>query len=95
MTQGTILGIVAVPSAAALAGLAFGLLYFAALRWTVDFYLGARGWLVPVSLTLARIIAAVVVLALAARLGAAALFCVFLGFLAARALALRTARRTG
>jgi len=86
---------VAVPSAAALAGLGFGLLYFLALRRTVDSYLGARGWLVPASLTLGRIVAAVALLALAAQLGAAALLCAFLGFLAARALALRTARRTG
>ena len=43
-----------------------------------------RGWLAPVALTLGRTGAAVVFLALAARLGAASLLAAFLGFLLAR-----------
>ena len=54
-----------------------------------------RGWFVPLALTLGRIGAAVIVLGLAAKLGAASLLATFLGFFLARIVALRAARRAG
>lgn len=83
------------PTAAmAAAGLAFGLAYFAALRRTV-LLLGSGGRLGPAALSLGRIAAAVIFLGLAARFGAVPLLAAFLGFLLARALALRALRRPG
>lgn len=79
---------------AASAGFAFGLLYFAALKRSVAMFADARGVLAPLGLTLARFAAAVVLLGLAAQLGAAALLAAFVGFLLARNLALRLARRS-
>ena len=73
-------------------GFAFGLVYFAALRRTVMLFATGRGWFVPVALTLGRIAAAIIVLGLAAKLGAAALLAMFIGFLVARAVALRAGR---
>ncbi len=81
------------PLAMALTGAAFGLVYFAALDRTVALLAAGRGWLGPAALTFARIGAATLVLALIARLGAAPLLAAFLGFLAARAVALRARRR--
>jgi hypothetical protein len=78
------------------AGTAFGLAYFTALRRTVGLYRGNNdGALAPVAFTLGRIAGAVIFLALAARLGAEPLIGAFLGFLVARAIALRLARRGG
>ena len=77
------------------AGFALGLAYFAMLRRTVASLATRRGWMRPLSLTLGRIAAAVILFAGAAKLGAAALLAAFLGFLAARALALGAARRAG
>lgn len=79
--------------AMALAGLAFGLVYFAALRRTITLFSTGRGWLAPVALTLGRLAAMAVLLALAARLGAAPLLAAFAGVLAARFIALRMTRR--
>jgi hypothetical protein len=81
--------------AAGLAGFILGLAYFAAVQRTALLFVAGRGWLAPVALTLARIAAAVLFLALAARLGAAPLLAGFAGFLLARAVALRVARRPG
>jgi hypothetical protein len=75
------------------AGFAFGLLYFAALKRSVAVFVAGRGLLAPLSLTLARLAAAVVFLGLAAHVGAAALLAAFIGFLLARTLALRSAQR--
>jgi hypothetical protein len=78
------------------AGTAFGLVYFAALRRTVDLYRANNGGaLAPVGLTLGRIAGAVIFLALAARLGAEPLIGAFLGFLVARAIAVGPVRRGG
>ena len=77
----------------AVAGLAFGRAYFAALRRTVDVYVAGRQRLVPAILTLARIAGATVFLAGAVQFGALPLLMAFLGFLGARALALHAARR--
>ena len=77
------------------AGLGFGWAYFAVLRWTIDAYLAGRSPLVPLTLTLTRIGAAILFLGVAAQRGALPLIAAFLGFLVARGLALRTsARRT-
>lgn len=79
----------------AFAGIAFGLVYFAALRRTIALFTAGRGWLGLLAGTLGRIGAAVVFLAVAAKLGAAPLLAAFLGFLLARGVALRARRRAG
>jgi hypothetical protein len=81
--------------AAAAAGAAAGLAYFAALRRTADLIgAGARGpW--PLVLTLGRVALAVGLFAAAAGLGAGPLLGAFAGFLAARAGVLCRARRSG
>jgi N-ATPase, AtpR subunit len=78
--------------AMALTGFAFGLVYFAALRRTVVGVAAGNGWLFLLALTLGRYGAAAIFLALVARLGAIPLLVAFLGFLAARAVALHAAR---
>ncbi len=80
-------------AAIGLAGFVFGLLYFAAVQRTAILFATGRGWLAPVALTAGRIAAAAAFLALAARIGAAALLATFAGFLLARVVALRAARR--
>lgn len=79
----------------ACAGLAFGLVYFAALCRTSILLATGRGWTALLAFTVARIGAAVIFLALAAKLGAAPLLAAFAGFLAARAIAIRVVRRSG
>ena len=79
----------------ALVGLASGLVYFRSVQWTVDAVVGGRSWLAPAALTLARIAGIAVVLAIVTRLGPIPLLACFLGVLAARAVALRSARRAG
>ncbi|MCZ4331153.1 ATP synthase subunit I [Castellaniella denitrificans] len=79
----------------ALAGLLFGLLYFAALKRSVALLVDGKGWFVPLALTLGRLGAAVVFLLIAAKLGAVPLLGGFAGFLMARALVLRAQRRRG
>ena len=86
---------VGLPLATAVVGLAFGLVYFAALRRTVALVTKQSGWPGPVLLTLGRIGGAVILLALAVRLGAAPLLAAFAGLLLARAAALRSMRRAG
>jgi len=76
-----------------LSGLVFGLAYFTALRWTVEVFVDGEGRLLPAVQTLGRLVAAVLFLGLATRFGALPLLTAFLGFLLARALALRVARR--
>jgi hypothetical protein len=93
MTQETFASIAMLALPTAFAGAAFGLVYFAALDRTAVLLATGRGWLGPSILTLGRIAAATILLALIARLGAAPLLAAFLGFLAARAVALRAVRR--
>lgn len=83
----------ALAAAMAAAGFVFGLAYFAALRQSVAALAAGADWWRPAALTLGRIAAALVFLVLAAKLGAAALLAALAGFLAARAAALRAARR--
>lgn len=78
-----------------LAGFGFGLFYFAAVQRTAVLLAARKSWLGPLALTLGRIAAAAIFLALAAKLGGASLLSAFLGFLLARAVALRNAGRTG
>jgi hypothetical protein len=91
MTGGWPASDIALAAGGATTGLMFGLVHFAALRRTVDFY-GNSCRLAAVVLTLARLLAAIVFFGFAARLGALPLLSAFLGFLAARARALRAAR---
>lgn len=74
-------------------GLAFGWGYFAALRRGIEAY-GARGAVLQSLLwMLARFAAAALFFAFAVRWGAWPLVAAFLGFLAARQIAVRAARR--
>jgi len=82
------------PVVAGLAGLVFGLFYFAAVEWTAVLLAAKKGLLGPISLTLGRLAAATLFLAFAAQFGEASLLTAFLGFLLARAVALRKAKRT-
>jgi hypothetical protein len=79
----------------AAAGLASGLMYFASLKRSVNLLVIGKGWLGPVVLALGRITAAVACLFVAAKLGAAPLLAAFIGFMLARALALRAERKGG
>ncbi len=93
--SGLALPMPAVLAGIGLAGFVVGLLYFATVQRTAVLFAAGRGWLAPVALTVGRIGAAATFLALAARLGAAPLLAAFAGFLLARAVALRVARRPG
>lgn len=74
-------------------GLMLGLAYFHLLRRSVERLAEGRGRAEAAVLALARVAAAVLVLWWLARLGAMALLAGGLGFLLARSLALRSARR--
>ena len=74
---------------AGLVGLGFGLGYFVVLRRSVTLLLSPQGRALGVALTIGRLAAAVLLLWLAAKLGAVALLSVLGGFLAARLIALR------
>jgi len=89
MTTATLLHAAPLVAAAALAGLALGLAYFASLRRAVAIFAAGGSWRAPAALTFGRLALAVVVLGAAAKLGPAALLAAFAGFLAARALMLR------
>ena len=88
ITPALILGI-AVVASFAFAGLAFGLAYFAVLRRTVDLHAAGHDRFAPTILTLGRLAAAALLLAGAASIGALPLLASFIGFLLARAVALR------
>lgn len=76
----------------ALAGLILGFAYFVALRRTISLFVGGRGWFGPVVLTVGRLAVMAVALTVAARLGAMPLLAAFVGFLAARFVAVRAVR---
>ena len=78
-----------------MAGLGFGLVYFAMLRRTVELYGTARNRASPALLTAGRLAAAIVFLGTAASFGASPLLAAFFGFLAARGMALHAARGEG
>ena len=77
----------------AAAGLILGAAYFAAMRLTVELFAASGSRWMPVALTFARLISATLFLAVAARFGATPLLGAFLGFLVARAVELRRAKR--
>ncbi len=93
MNSDAILASVPLSLAMAVAGIAFGLVYFAALRKTSVLLAIGSGWTVPLAFTASRIGGAIVFFALAAKLGAAPLIATFAGFFAARAVAIRHLRR--
>jgi hypothetical protein len=75
--------------AAAVFGFGFGLFYFGAIRETADQIVRRESWLKPAGLTLVRLLAAVLLFAFMARLGAFPLLAAFGGFIVARAVARR------
>jgi len=87
------ISLAAVCASLALLAFAAGAAYFAALRLSITLFVSGRGWRVPLALTLGRVGAAVILLAIVAKLGALPLLATFVGFLAARAVALRAAGR--
>lgn len=78
---------------AAVGGFALGWLYFRAVRWTAALYGAAGDWRVPALLTAGRLLVAALAFWAAARFGPGPLLAAFVGFLAARRLATRRARR--
>lgn len=92
MNEETFVSIAFLAAAMAIAGLAFGLVYFAAMHKTAALFVAGTGWLRPSALTLGRIGAATMFLSLTATLGATPLLAAFCGFLLARAIALRVVR---
>ena len=74
-------------------GLAFGWGYFAALRRGIDAYTAQGAAFKSLLWMLARLAAAALFFAFAVRCGAWPLVAAFLGFLAARQIAVRAARR--
>jgi hypothetical protein len=74
-------------------GLMLGAAYFAAVRRTVELFAASGSRWMPVALTFARLIGATLFLAVAGQFGATPLLGAFLGFLVARAVALRRAKR--
>lgn len=82
----------AVPVFAA-AGFAFGSAYFASLRRGLRTSVAERAWSSYVLLALARILSAALFLGFAVRWGLPSLLAAFAGFLIARHLAVRAARR--
>ncbi len=85
----------ALAALAGAAGFAFGLAYFAMLGRNVALFLQGGGLAAAAGLTIARLAAAVAAFAIAAKLGVLPLLASLLGFLAARFVALRVARRAG
>ena len=88
MTHNSLIAHPELSATTAFAGLLFGLLYFATLKHSVAMFVGRKGWLGPLALTLGRFGAAAGFLFVAAKLGAAPLLAAFIGFLIARALTL-------
>lgn len=76
----------------ALLGTMVGAGYFAALRYNVERYLSPRSLGAAVMIHLARLVLAGIAFALIARAGVAPLLSALLGFLLARALAIRSIR---
>jgi hypothetical protein len=79
----------------AIMGATFGVTYFAMVRRTAILFAQGEGWFGVGALTFGRLAAAIAFFALVARLGAEPLLVAFLGFLAGRALTMRSVRRDG
>ncbi len=84
---------IAAMAALAIAGLAFGLVYFRAVALTAGRILSGAGPAGTVALVAGRLAGAAMLFALAAWLGAGPLVAAFAGFLVARAVTMRRARR--
>jgi F1F0 ATPase subunit 2 len=82
---------IALVSAMTLAGAVLGLAYFRGLRLVVDLFAQGRGRMLLLGVTLARFAGLVGAFLLVVQFGTAALLACFLGFLLARAIALRSA----
>ena len=80
-------------AAAGGAGLAFGLIYFAALRRSISLFANGARWQMVVLLSLLRVSLAVAAFFLLARLGAIPVICGAAGFLLARTITIRNAQR--
>jgi hypothetical protein len=79
---------------AAVVGFGLGRAYFTALRLTADLYASGHGAGLPIALTVGRILIALAVFGAVAIVGGAFhLLAAFLGFLVARFLAVRAAKR--
>ena len=78
----------------AAAGFALGIGYFASLRRGLRLAVTRRAWFTYGLSAVARILAAALLLTFAARWGLPALLAAFAGFLIARHLAVRAARRS-
>lgn len=74
-------------------GFALGIVYFASLRHGVRLSIARHAWLPYMLWALTRITAAALFFAFAVRWGVPALLAAFAGFLAARQLVVRAARR--
>ena len=93
MTSASLMAEALAAAATVLAGIIVGLAYFTILRRTVRTFVAGGGWLIPACLTLGRLVGMVLLLTVAARMGAAALLTAFLGILSARAICIgRTPR---
>ncbi len=79
--------------AATVGGIVFGWCYFEALRRSVAAYASSARRARGVALAAGRVLCAAAFFTMAARLGALPLLLALAGFLAARSLALRAARR--
>lgn len=90
-THDAVASVLAVSACAA--GFAVGLAYFAALKRTVNLFGSGGGRLVAAALSIGRLVGMAGFLGLTAMLGAVPLLAAFLGFLAARAVAVRAVRR--
>jgi len=88
MSHGEVLSLIA----AVIAGFGFGLAYFTMIRRTATLLAAKSGWWEPLMLLLTRMVAAVVFLAVMAKLGASILIAAFLGFLLARHVQLDSAK---
>ncbi|MFZ1988322.1 MAG: ATP synthase subunit I [Alphaproteobacteria bacterium] len=82
-------------AAAALAGIALGFVYFAALRHSVTRLENQGGWRLIVLFSLLRIGCAIAAFALLAKLGAVPLILAAGGFLLARMIAVRRVQKAG
>jgi len=93
MTAHPLHGSLVLAAALAAGGVVLGRCYFATLRWSVARFAAGRSSAAQgAALALGRVLCAAALFAVAARLGALPLLAAFLGFLAARAWALRAAR---
>jgi hypothetical protein len=95
MTSTALIAAAGVALLMASGGFAMGLLYFAGLRRTIDLVVAGRERISQLALTLGRIGTAAICLGFAGVVGAVPLLATFVGFLLARNLAMRTARRAG